>query len=88
MKTTDDVLFGREPTRPEPRTITARAAVAVDPKTGEWGIVGWSGAEGADDFDVEAREYGGQLGDDAQITYITAEIPIREVPEIVAEVEK
>ena len=76
---------GEEP--PTPKTIPVRAAVAVDPETGRY-LIG-----GNDDCSDEENRHVVWWAlppprDGLQITYITAEIPIREAPEIQAEVEE
>lgn len=62
------------------RTVKVRAAVAVDPETGMWSVFG---QDDWDDEEMKAEVF--EDGD--QLFFITAEIPIRDVPEIEAEVE-
>jgi len=67
------------------KSVTVRAAVAVDPATGKWDVFGM---DGENDFGLCQYLPIWAKTTTPQITYITAEIPIREVPEIRAEVEK
>ena len=64
------------------KTVKVRAAVAVD-ATGHWSISGWKGAEEKVMMDcvIEMVEPGENL------FWITAELPVPEVPEITPDVE-
>ena len=66
------------------KTVTVRAAVAVDPKTGEWSICGHSAGSDQESMSVVDE---GVDSPTPQFTIITAEIPIREPAEVQATVE-
>ncbi len=68
------------------KTITVRAAVAYSRKKGDWVIYG--GSHISDEEILRDYGIGFDVGPEAQITYITAEIPIHEPAEVQAEVEK
>jgi len=67
------------------KTITVRAAVAVDPETEYWTVMGdeqWSDEETMSEI-LTCADY----DENAQLTWITAEIPIREPETIDASME-
>ena len=68
------------------KTIRVRAVVAVDPVTGEWSVSGNQGK----DYREMVRDAVSEIWneDRAELSWITAEIQVRETPEVEAEVEK
>ena len=62
------------------KSVTVRAAVAVDPETGFWVVFGEQCLS-----DIEMAEDAGWEDGPTQITHITAEIPIREPAEVQAQ---
>lgn len=66
------------------KTIRVRAAVAVNPLDGLWVVFGSDECDD-DELAESALTYAGDGFH--QITFITAKIPIRDTPEVGAEVE-
>jgi hypothetical protein len=64
------------------KTVKVRIAVAIDP-TGTWSSSGYSGFEGDKAMDYAAE----CLGPGENRFWLTAELPVPEIPEIAAVVE-
>lgn len=73
--------LGEPDAAPSGKTVRVRVAAAVDP-TGQWSANGWSGADG-DDMDLAIDG----VGEGEARYWITADLPIPVVREIVASVE-
>ena len=69
------------------KTVRVRAAVAVNPKTGEYEVKGWDGASDSAMAHEASLELIENAGPSVQITWITADIPIRGPQTVEAEVE-
>ena len=66
------------------KTVRVRAAVAVDPETGEWNVFGCDNMD--DEYKVDQAIEGLDVFR-SEVTWITADIPIREPQTVEAEVE-